>query len=454
MATIQPFRGIRYNPATVPDLSMAVTQPYDRISQDLRDRYLQQHPHSFVQLILSDVDPHQVRDDPIAPPCEDRGRPKTGDYRNPYRQVAAVYRRWRRDGVLDRDEAPSLYAYQQTFSLPDGSTLRRKALIAALQLTQLDEGTVLPHERTLSAPKADRLYLMRATHANLEPVFLLYPDPTNRINDMLDLAIAGRAPMIDVHEAVESAVRHQLWAVTGADVIKQVVAAMAPKRRLIIADGHHRYETALNFRDEMRVAGPDTPAGPPHDFVLAAMVSMDDPGLRILPTHRLVHSYHRMTPTELEAAAGAHFVIRQLSDREQLGAALRDCGEKDPAVGFVTRDRQSIWTLKNTSVMDELAPGRALAWRQLDVAVLHQLVLENLMGLTPDSVARQENLHYLREAQVGFRALDTAEAQFMFLLNPTRIAQVRACAESGERMPQKSTDFYPKMISGLVLREI
>ena len=436
MAIIRPLRGIRYNPAQVPDLSGVVTQPYDRISRDLRAHYLQQHPHNFAQLILADFDPHQARAD------------------NPYLPVAALYRRWLQEGVLMPDGVSALYVYHQTYSLSGGHTLTRRAVIAALQLTPFDEGTVLPHERTLSAPKADRLNLFRATHANLEPVFLLYPDHENRVNEVLDGAIEGKPPAADVRESYESEVRQQLWVVADADVIERVRMEMAPKRNLIIADGHHRYETALDYRAERRAAQPNAPADTPYDFVLAALVSLDDPGVTILPTHRLVRSYSGMTATELEAAAAAYFTIQRAPDRAGLRTVLQNAGARATAFAVVTRDRQTIWTLRDGHIMEDLAPQRATAWRQLDVAILHQLVLEKLMGLTSESIMRQENLQYLRDAVPAFRALEGGEAQFLFMLNPTRIAQVRACAEAGEKMPQKSTDFYPKMISGLVLRDL
>lgn len=439
MASIVPFCGVRYNAKRIADLSAVITQPYDRIGPDLRERYLRQHPHNFVRLILSDADPHQ---------------PQAG---NPYSGVAALYQDWLREGVLLRSSQPALYVYRQTFSSPDGTPVTRRALLAALELTPFGEGTVLPHERTLSAPKADRLNLFRSTRVSFEPVFMLYADAENRVNDLLDADIEGRLPDADVHEAFESDVRHQLWEVTAPSVIAQVQANMAPKRNLIVADGHHRYETALNYRAEMRLALPDAPPDAPFNFALTALVSTDDPALTILPTHRLVHSYDRLNAAELESAAAQYFDIEPVPSgggSATLTTALRAAGRTATAFGLSVPHRQSLWVLRDRRIMDALAPNRTLAWRALDVAVLHELVLGRIMGLTPDSIARQENLIYLRDAEAGRRALERGEAQFLFQLNPTRVDQVRACAEAGERMPQKSTDFYPKMVSGLVLMEL
>jgi len=436
MAIIKPFRGVRYNPALVSELSQVVTQPYDRISPTMRNRYLQQHPYSFVQLILGDPVSH--------------ASPST----NPYTSVADLHRRWLATGVLMRDPEPSFYVYHQTFHSPEGVTLRRRALIAALELTPFEEGIVLPHERTLTAPKEDRLQLFRATQVSFEPVFLLYPDPANRINALLDAAVEGCAPDAEAYETFEHGVRNQLWVLRDPDVIERIQAEMAPKRNLIIADGHHRYETALNYRAEMRAALSDASPDAGYNYALVALVSLDDPALTILPTHRLVHAYARLTAAELEAAATAYFTVEPLSQPKQVMAVLRSRRENNGVFGFVARDRQSIWTLRDMRIIAELLPDRPAIWRELDVVVLHQLVLERLMGLSAESIARQENLRYLRDAEDGIHAVEQGEAQFLFLLNPTRVDQVRACAEAGEKMPQKSTDFYPKMVSGLVWMEL
>jgi uncharacterized protein (DUF1015 family) len=431
MAGIRPFRGVRYNPAHVPDLSRAITQPYDKISRELQTSYYAQSPYSYVRLILG------------------RGEPTDNEQNNVYTRARDTYADWRAGDVLAQDGKPALYVYHQTFTLPDGRTRTRKAFLAAFELTPFEEGTVLPHERTLSGPKVDRLNLFRATGVNFEPVFLLYPDAENRINSLLDAAVADRAPDADVHELYEQDVRQQMWVVTDPALIAQVVAEMAPKRRLIVADGHHRYETALNYQAERRAAA--TTTGPaPYDYALAALVSMEDPGLTILPTHRLVHSYTQMDAAALLDRAAAYFDIQPMPDRPALAAALA-AGSQGVAFGFDTGKQRSLWTLRDLSVMDDLAPDRGPSWRELDVSVLHELVLERLLGLTKDSITRQENLQYLREPEPGYAALDRGDAQFLFLLNPTRMSQVAACAEAGEKMPQKSTDFYPKMISGLVV---
>ena len=433
MAVIRPFRGVRYDRTRVSDLSKVVTQPYDRISPALQTQYYGLHPDNFVRLI------------------QGKAGPSDGETDNIYTRAGASYHEWLSSGVLAQDKRPALYVYRQTFALPGGGQRTRKAFLATLQLTPFAEGMVLPHERTLSGPKIDRLNLFRATGVNFEPVFLLYPDAENRIDGILDAAIAGRTPDADVRELYEQDVRQQMWVISDQGVIAAVLGEMAPKRGLIIADGHHRYETALNYRAEMRAAHPGAAADAPYDYALAALVSMEDPGLTILPTHRLVHSYHGMSADQLLARAGEYFEITPLAGRLALADAMTQPGSGQHVFGFDTGDRQYLWSLKNLRIMKQLAPDRAQAWRALDVSILHELVLEKLLGLDKDSIARQENLTYLREPEPGYQALAQGEAQFLFLLNPTRMPQVAACAEAGEKMPQKSTDFYPKMISGLVV---
>jgi len=433
MATVLPFRGVRYNPETTPDLSAVVTQPYDRIGTELWDAYSRQHPHSFVHLILN--------------------RARLDDAGGPYAQAAALYRRWREQGVLTQDRAPAWYVQRQTWQSPEGRPITRTALLAALELAPFEEGSVLPHERTLEAPIADRLQLLRATGVHLEPIFLLYPDPGNCIDRLLEAAIGGRPPAAAAHELHERDVLQEQWVLNDPALIAAVQAAFQPLRGLVIADGHHRYQTALAYRHAMRQAHPKGGRLALHNFVLAALVSMDDPGLRILPTHRLVHSFPDLSVTELLAKAQNYFEVCSMPDRAGLMGALPAAGQAHHAFGFVAPHQQSLWVLKDAGVTDQLAPEHVPAWRELDVTILHRLVLETMLGLTPESIARQENLRYLRDPHAGYRALDDGQAQCLFLLNPTRLEQVRACAEAGERMPQKSTDFYPKMISGMVVLE-
>lgn len=432
MATIRPFRGVRYNPGKIEDLSAVVSQPYDRVRHGLQDKYYDQSPYTVVRII--------------------RGKEQAGDdeRNNVYTRARDYYRSWLAEGVLVREGMPALYVLHQTFTLPDGSTRTRKGLIAAFELARFEEGVVLPHERTHSGPKMDRLNLMCATEVNFGHIFMLYPG--DRINQLLE-TVVGREPGFEVRDLFEHDVLQQFWAVTAPDVVAAVVEEMAPKRNLIIADGHHRYETALNYRDEMRAVHPGAPANAGFNYRMVTLVSMDDPGLVILPTHRLIHSYGRMNSAQVLERAGEYFEVSPMADREALEAALAEAEPAHPRFGFYDGS-YAVLELRNPDVMGRVLPQRDPAWRLLDVSVLHELFIERVLGIDAEAVERKENIEYLRDPQMGYDGVDRGEADFLLVMNPTRMEQVRACTAAGEKMPQKSTDFYPKVISGLVMMPV
>jgi uncharacterized protein (DUF1015 family) len=435
MANIRPFRGVRYNAHKVGDLSKVVTQPYDKIGPDLQDKYYDLHPYSIVHLIKG----REFQDD--AP-----------DH-NVYTRAHEYCRAWLDAGYLLRDPAPAFYVYHQTFARADGAALTRKGFIAALELVDFSEGVVLPHERTLAGPKIDRLNLMRATAFNFELIFVLYPDPENRINALFDAAIANRPPDADVQELFEQDARQRMWAVSDPEVVARVMAEMGPKVGLIIADGHHRYETALNYRDEMRQKHPGTPGNAALNHAMISFVSMDDPGLVILPTHRLIHDYTSKTTAEILADAGAYFRVTELPNRAALEAALAEARPDDRRIGFYDGSYHLL-RLKNLANMDQAVPDRSPEWRQLDVSVLHELLIERVMGISKAQVEAKTYIDYYRELDLALGDVDSGQALCVFIMNPTRITEVKACSDKGEKMPQKSTDFYPKMISGLVTMDV
>ncbi|MBL7063522.1 MAG: DUF1015 domain-containing protein [Anaerolineae bacterium] len=432
MATIRSFRGVRYNPEKIDDLSAIISQPYDRVRHGLQDKYYDLNPYNVVRII--------------------KGKEQAGDGEasNVYTRARDTYESWLGEGVLVREQVPALYVLHQTFTLPDGSVRTRQGLITALELSEFDEGTVLPHERTHSGPKVDRLNLMRATAVNFGHIFMLYPG--DRINELLGAAIEGQSGL-ELHELFEHDVVQRFWAVTAPQVIQAVVEEMAPKRSLIIADGHHRYETALNYRDEMRAAHPDAPPDAGFNYRMVTLVSMEDPGLVILPTHRLIHSYGQMSGAEVLERTREYFEVTPEEDRAALGAALAQAKPSHPRFGFYD-GTYAVLTLRDPVVLERLLPDRAPGWRLLDVSVLHELFVEQVLGIDKGAVERKENIEYLRDPQMGYDAVDGGEAQFLLVMNPTRMEQVRACTAADERMPQKSTDFYPKVIGGLVMMPI
>ena len=432
MAAIRPFRGVRYDPKRVGDLSTVISQPYDRVRHGLQDKYYELSPHNIVRII--------------------KGKEQAGDDEacNVYVRARVTSQSWLRQGILVREQAPALYVLHQTFTLSDGNTRTRKGLIAALRLAQFDEGIVLPHERTHSGPKLDRLNLLRATAANFGHIFMLYPG--NGINELLDAAIESQ-PGFELREMFEHDVVQRFWSVTDPEVVAAVVAGMAPKRNLIIADGHHRYETALNYQEEMQAAHPDASPDAGFNYRMVTLVSMEDPGLVILPTHRLIHSYGRMsTETALERAQ-EYFDVSPVADRAALETALAQAERSHPRLGFYD-GAYAVLTLRDPGVLEGLLPNRVPVWRLLDVTVLHELFVERVLGIDKRAVEQQDNIEYLRDPQMGYDAVNRGEAQLLMVMNPTRSEQVQACTAASERMPQKSTDFYPKVVSGLVMMPV
>ena len=430
MANIKPFRGLRYNPQKFCDLSEVITMPYDRIHEAEQAEYYELNPYNFCRIIQGIRTPDTPEN-------------------NTYTRARCYMETWQTEDVMIRDAKPVLYVLEQTFTTPAGAEDTRRSFTAAMELTGFDEGVILPHERTLSGPKVDRLNLTRATETAWGHIFILYPDAENRVNALLKPHLDSHMPGLLHEQVIEPDVEQAFWVIDDEEIVTAVVKEMAPKINLVIADGHHRYETALNYRDEMRAKHPDAPPTAAFNYVMATFVSMSDPGLVILPTHRLIHSYQQQESDELLTALQPYFEIESVADYAALQAKLDEATPEHPRFGFYDGDF-TLLTLKSLATMDELTPERDENWRALDVAVLHEVILEHVMGLSKESIAQKENLNYLRQAEEGLEAVDSGAANFLFLLNPTRIEHVRACTQAGEKMPQKSTDFYPKIVSGLV----
>jgi uncharacterized protein (DUF1015 family) len=434
MAIIKPFRGIRYNPERIDELSSVISQPYDRVRYGLQDQYYAQSDYTIVKIIKG------------------KESATDNDEDNVYTRARDYLYTWLSEGVMVREKTPALYVLHQTFTLPDGQQCTRKAFTTALEISTFDEGIVLPHERTLSGPKVDRLNLVRATQTYFGSIFMLYPDRENRINTVLEQAVGYMAPLV-MRELFESDVEQRFWVVTNPEVIAQVQAEMATKTNLIIADGHHRYETAINYRDEMRAKYPDAPSAAGFNYRMVTLVSMSDPGLVILPTHRLIYSYSAKTSKQVIEDAADYFQVTSVPDRAAFEAVLADATPPAPRIGFYDGD-YTVFTLKSPEVMADIAPDRDPAWRMLDVSVLHEVLIERVMGIPQESVERKENIDYLRDVGMGYEQVDQGNADFLFVMNPTRMTQVRDCTAAGTKMPQKSTDFYPKVISGLVAMSV
>jgi len=431
VAIIRPFRGLRYNTARIGSLSRVVTQPYDRVHDQEQQQYYDLSPYNFTRIIKGRV----LADD--------------HDQHNVYTRARSYARAWQAQKVLIREARPAIYVHDQTYVTSDGKEHTRRGFVAALQLTEFNEGVVLPHERTLSGPKVDRLNLTRATRTGWGQVFVLYADESNDVNEILGSAVADMEPMIVQERVIERGVVNRFWVVDQPDVIAAVAKAMAPKRNLVIADGHHRYETALNYRGEMRERYPGSPNEVAFNHVMATMVSTSDPGLVILPTHRLIHSCAGMTGAQVLEKAREFFDVVPVSGRPGLQEAVKAAAHGKPSFGFYDGSC-ALLTLRDLDVPVRALNGRTPGCRILDVSVLHELFVERVLGVDKAAVEHSDNIDYLRDAEAGFAAVDAGKGQFLLLMNATRIEQVQACIGAGQRMPQKSTDFYPKVISGLV----
>jgi uncharacterized protein (DUF1015 family) len=444
MAEITPFRALRYNPRFVPDLNLVVAPPYDVISPEAQERYHARHPHNVVRLILS-------KEGEAGTPDHDR-----------YARAARAFTTWQVEGVLDRDPVPGIYVSEQEFSLGEGHRLRRRGFMALVRLARYDEKIVFPHERTFAKYREDRLRLMRACPANLDPVFAVYPGPDAPIRTILDrcMEMDPQVQLVD-----EDGIQHRMWILREPAGVAGLVRAFQDKA-IIIADGHHRYETALTFRDERRVrekhpAEAEPPR--PHDFVLMYLVSAEDPGLIILPTHRVIRQRPAVLPGGLCRALQPHFRTEAFpldpgNPVMSLRIALAGIHRRRPdavVFGLYAGGQELIVAevASQTVVRDLVAAGHSPEFARLDVTILHRVVIEWILGIPP-SEQEDDSIFYTRDEAQALAAVASGEAQLALFQNPPRVEQVQAVALAGERMPQKSTFFYPKVLSGLVINPL
>ena len=441
MALIFPFQAWRYDPKRVP-VQQAVTQPYDKITPALQEHYYEASPYNLVRIILG------------------KGRPADGDTDNVYTRAAASFQDWRQTAVLRRDAEPSIYRYSQTFTVPGGvpgavpgtlARAERRGFIALGRIEQYSAGVVFRHEQTLAKPKADRLDLLRATRAHFGQLFMLYSG-AGKVDALLDSA-AAPDNNTDIEVTDEYDVVHRVWKISDPSVISAVQAQMKD-RKLIIADGHHRYETALTYRNERRATaetGSGIPA--PYDKVMMTFVDMDRPGLVILPTHRLVFGLPSFSAAQFQAETRRFFNVEEVDpgiDAARATAILQEAGHAGTTLLAATAGRAFLLHTPKaigTSLFGKLS----LRQQALDVVQLHKCLLENVLKISEDAIRNQQNVSYCREAAEALSQVQSVKVQAAFLLNPVRMEQVRDIALAGEVLPQKSTDFYPKLLSGLTI---
>lgn len=446
MATIVPFRGIRFNREKAGDLAELVTPPYDVIDDDSQEAFYQVSPYNIIRLEYGKKYATDSESD------------------NRYTRAAAYYQKWRCEGVLVKDNDPSLYLYQQEFKINDVNMVRT-GFTCGVKLEPYEKEIILPHEETMPKHKADRLELMRACRANFSPIFGLFSDPERKVDKFLLDVTTRRKP--DVEFKDWDGQIHRMWVLSEEETISRVQEAME-KQRIFIADGHHRYETALAYRDERRKAEPASRGERPYDYVMMTLVNLYDPGLAILPTHRLVKHVEdvdrflsqvkkEFSVEEVDSEQYYHRpekVYRLLRDRAGLGGESQG-GHGHVFAVYPGERRLFLLTLKDESILETSMPANhSRAWNQLDVSVLQNLVLEKYLGIGPDERASGDYLKYTRDGHEVFDEVDNGNYRMGILMNPTIMEEVIKVASGGEKMPQKSTYFYPKLITGLVINEL
>jgi len=432
MVRIAPFRGLFYNQKKFRDLSKVIAPPYDVISKDEQEKLYKKSPHNFVRLDLS-----QEPDS--------------------YSSVAELLSEWQSQAILERDESPAIYFLSHRFKLKSGEQKLRNGFFALIELQDPATGDIRPHEKTLDAPKEDRLKLMLACHAQLSPIFALYTDPKQTINRMLAVALEGVAPSVEF--ALDSGDECKLWRITDPAIIEKVQREMS-EQTLLIADGHHRYEATLKYRDQLRDERGQFTGSEAFNYIMAYCANMNDDNVVILPTHRLVRGFTHKPFLELEEALQTYFYVEQHPKTPEgkisFLKALKTAAKKHRVIGasFKRDPRYIILRLKNKRIMQRLAKDLSAPLRELDVSTLHLLILEHILGMSPAEQVSGETIRYSQDEEAMLQSLEKEDFQAAFILTATKKEEIQAVVATGEKMPQKSTYFYPKLSSGLIVNKI
>lgn len=422
MANIIPFTGIRYNQSKV-ELERVIAPPYDVISPEQQNAYYKKSPYNVIRLILGRE--------------EDR-----------YASAAQHLKKWLEEKILERDDAPALYMLAQIFTDAQGNSITRKGFIGACELVELDKGVVLPHEKTLSKPKADRLNLMKATQANFSQIFGLYGDPDRRIDDITN-NIGQQAPIIDLDF---EGVNNKVWRIDRREDVEFISTVMQDKQ-ILIADGHHRYETALAYRELRKKENPDHTGKEPYNYVMMFCTNMYDPGLVIYPTHRVLHSLQNYDGNILLNELKKYYTVEPLDSAAELLKKL--AAIKRYAFGYVYPGSYNLVYLKQPEKAQELLPDEIPSEvKALDVALLHSHIIGKILNISVEAQEQKLYLDYVKDFDETVMAVESGKVQAAFIMNPTPIDQVRSVAEAGHTMPQKSTYFYPKLVSGFVMNPL
>jgi uncharacterized protein (DUF1015 family) len=426
MADIQPLRALHYNPSVVGPLADVVAPPYDVIDASQRAELIARSPYNVVAIDLPQGDPG--------------GRGAGG--RDPYQTASELFESWHLQGALTRDSEPAVWAHTQDYRGPDGRTRTRRGFFCRVRIEEYGPGRVRPHERTHPGPKEDRLRLTRATRANISPIFSLYSDPTNGAWEALAPTTEQQTPWAEITDGDGTV--HRLWRVSDPEAIAAVQGATRDAE-LLIADGHHRYETMRTYAEEIGGDGE-------HQYILMCLVALEDPGLTVFPTHRLVRGLDDGRREELAQALRRDFNMVEVPVEE----IAPPPGTGPLELGYIDSHAQRALRLelKDQAIADAALPGYSEAYRHLDTGVLETLLLKNALGLSDEDISHFNGLFYARDAAEALAMVRSGEYDAAFLMRPTPVQQVRDVAAAGENMPPKSTYFFPKLLTGLLFNPL
>jgi len=445
---VRPFRALHYDPAVVSDIGLCLTQPYDVISPSQQESYYGQHPHNVIRLILGKIGAGD------------------NDADNRYTRARDLLGEWRKNGILRFTARPSFWVYEQEFDFPEIGRRKVKGFIGAVRLRDYEERRVLPHEKVIKGPLEDRIRLTETTSTQFEYIWSLYQDKAYIIDNILD-AQEAQAPIIDFTEQPPGApagsrggVRHRMWRLTDPESC-EIVRRTMKRAKIYIADGHHRYQTMLTIRDRMRARYPEAGPDAPWEFIMMFLVNSEHEGLTILPTHRMLHGIRVESLYNLGAAIFEHFHVKKYAFKDGNEAEarrrwLRDlrsvsAGEHKFGAYILNTTGYYLLTLRDEEAYEELVRlDFSSEWKLLDVNILNTLILEEILGITEEQLSLATGISYTKDVEEALQKVQTGEIQVALILNPTALSDVLVIADNNERMPRKSTHFYPKPVSGLV----
>lgn len=441
MAKIIPFRGILYNPEKVPDLKAVVTPPHDVISAEEQEQYYRTHPQNMIRLILGKVFPEDTEDD------------------NRYKRAAESFRSWLDGGILRQDKEPAFYVTEMDYVV-DEQVRTRLGFTALVELHEFEEGIIRPHEKTFSRTTVDRFNLIETTQANFSPIFSLFSDATNEISELLRAAIQPLQPDFDFEDL--QGYRHRLWRLRDPGVHMEIGQRLAG-RPVYIADGHHRYGTALEYRNRIKSKNPSLDPDDPCNFVMMYLTSMHDPGLAVRPVHRVVCDIDKRALEGFVDKARTYFDVKTLDldglDRSKIESTSLGhvmTGTNSVVIGATLRDDKGFHVLQAKEgvadqVLGEEMPGPL---RTLDVTVVTKLVVEGILGLNGTALDDERSIQYVSTLDEALHAVHTDKHPIALIINPTRLDQLQEVSDAGLIMPRKATYFYPKVMAGLVINKI